>query len=82
VSIAGHVAEPGAGPPALAAPLSFRERLGLTARRNRLATAGAVILVLTLLLTFVVPLVYPVDPLDVDPGTSSPGSPTPGGSTS
>jgi peptide/nickel transport system permease protein len=67
VSIAGHVAEPGAGPPALAAPLSFRERLGLTARRNRLATAGAAILVLMLLLTFVVPLVYPVDPLDVDP---------------
>ena len=67
MSIAGHVAEPGAGPPALAVPLSFRERLGLTARRNRLATAGAAILVLTLLLTFVVPLVYPVDPLDVDP---------------
>ena len=68
MSIAGHVAEPGAGPPALAVPLSFRERLSLTARRNRLATAGAAILVLTLLLTFVVPLVYPVDPLDVDPG--------------
>ena len=70
MSIAGRVAEPGAGPPALAVPLSFRERLGLTARRNRLATAGAVILVLTLLLTFVVPLVYPVDPLDVDPGNA------------
>ena len=55
------------GPTPLAAPLSFRERLSLTARRNRLATVGAAILVLTLLLTFVVPLVYPVDPLDVDP---------------
>jgi peptide/nickel transport system permease protein len=70
MSIAGQVAEPGAGPPALGVPLSFRERLGLTARRNRLATAGAAILVLTLLLTFVVPLVYPVDPLDVDPGNA------------
>jgi peptide/nickel transport system permease protein len=67
VSIAGPIAEPSAGPPALAAPLSFRERLELTARRNRLATTGAAILVLILLLTFVVPLVYSVDPLDVDP---------------
>jgi peptide/nickel transport system permease protein len=68
VSIAGPIADPRAGPPALAAPLSFRERLGLTARRNRLATAGAAILLVILLLTFVVPLVYSVDPLDVDPG--------------
>jgi peptide/nickel transport system permease protein len=64
------VPHPTAAPPALAAPLSFRERLGLTARRNRLATAGAAILLVTLLLTFVVPLVYPVDPLDVDPGNA------------
>jgi peptide/nickel transport system permease protein len=70
VSIAGPIADPSAGAPALAAPLSFRERLGLTARRNRLATAGAAILLVTLLLTFVVPLVYPVDPLDVDPGNA------------
>jgi peptide/nickel transport system permease protein len=70
VSIAGPIADPSAGPPVLAAPLSFRERLGLTARRNRLATAGVAILLVTLLLTFVVPLVYPVDPLDVDSGNA------------
>lgn len=70
MSIAGPIADPSAGPPVLAAPLSFRERLGLTARRNRLATAGVAILLVTLLLTFVVPLVYPVDPLDVDSGNA------------
>jgi peptide/nickel transport system permease protein len=70
VSIAGPIADPSAGSPVLAAPLSFRERLGLTARRNRLATAGVAILLVTLLLTFVVPLVYSVDPLDVDSGNA------------
>jgi peptide/nickel transport system permease protein len=70
VSIAGPGADPTTGPPALAAPLSFRERVGLTARSNRLATAGAAILLVTLLLTFVVPLVYTVDPLDVDSGNA------------
>jgi peptide/nickel transport system permease protein len=70
VSIAGPIADPSAGPPVLAGPLSFRERLRLTARGNRLATAGVAILLVTLLLTFVVPLVYPVDPLDVDSGNA------------
>ncbi len=48
--------------------LSLRERLELTARRNRLASMGVVILALILLLTFVMPLVYTADPLDVNPG--------------
>src|SRR3954447_11214278 len=43
--------------------LTFRERLTLTARRNRFATAGAVIVVLVLALAFVLPLFYTVDPL-------------------
>src|SRR4051794_23848370 len=48
------------------AALSFRERLSLTARQNRFATAGAVIVVLVLALAFVLPLFYTVDPLAPD----------------
>jgi peptide/nickel transport system permease protein len=49
------------------AALSLRERLALTARQNRFATAGVVILVAILVLTFVVPVFYTVDPLAPQP---------------
>jgi peptide/nickel transport system permease protein len=55
---APHAAEPG---------LTLRERIGLTARRNRFATVGVVILVLAAVLAFVVPLVYTTDPLVPQP---------------
>lgn len=64
MSVAGQVAE--TSYEALhpdAAALSLRERLALTARQNRFATAGAVILVLVLILAFVVPIFYTTDPL-------------------
>jgi peptide/nickel transport system permease protein len=69
VSVLGQIAEQ-APEPVLAgtAALSLRERIALTARRNRFATAGAVILVLVLLAAFVVPLFYTVDPLAPQPG--------------
>jgi peptide/nickel transport system permease protein len=47
--------------------LTFRERLSVTARRNRFATAGAVIVVLVLVLAFLGPLVYTADPLQPHP---------------
>ena len=47
--------------------LTFRERLSLTARQNRFATAGVVILVAVFVLAFLVPLVYTVDPLAPNP---------------
>jgi peptide/nickel transport system permease protein len=50
--------------------LTFRERLSVTARGNRFATVGAVILVLVLLLAFVGPLVYTADPLQPHPEIS------------
>jgi peptide/nickel transport system permease protein len=65
MSVAGQVAEQfyEGGLPAQAAALSLRERLVLTARTNRFATAGLAILVLVLALAFVAPLFYTVDPL-------------------
>jgi peptide/nickel transport system permease protein len=45
------------------AALSLRERLVLTARQNRFAATGVVILVAILVLAFVVPVFYTVDPL-------------------
>jgi peptide/nickel transport system permease protein len=48
------------------AALSLRERLSYTARHNRFATVGAVILVAVALLAFVGPLFYTVDPLVPD----------------
>jgi peptide/nickel transport system permease protein len=69
VSVAGQIVEQTAEPVLLdAGALSLRERIALTARSNRFATAGAVILVLVLLLAFVVPLFYTVDPLAPQPG--------------
>jgi peptide/nickel transport system permease protein len=57
-----------AGVPARFAPaLGFRERLAVTARRNRFATAGVVIVVVFLVLTFVVPIFYGADPDAVNP---------------
>jgi peptide/nickel transport system permease protein len=53
-----------------AAALTLRERLSLTARKNRFATAGAVILVLVLALAFLLPLVYTADPLAPNAGES------------
>ena len=47
--------------------LSFRERLDLTARQNRFAAVGVVVLVAVLVLAFAVPLVYTVDPLAPQP---------------
>jgi peptide/nickel transport system permease protein len=64
MSVASQVAEQAAETlHADVGALSLRERVALTARQNRFATAGAVILVLVLLLAFVVPLFYTVDPL-------------------
>jgi peptide/nickel transport system permease protein len=68
MSIAGQAGEERLEIPDVIPGLSFRERLELTARRNRLATAGAAILALMLLLTFILPLVYTADPLAVNPG--------------
>jgi peptide/nickel transport system permease protein len=70
MSIAGQTADERLEAADVIPGLGFRERLELTARRNRLAFAGAVILALALLLTFVLPLVYTADPLDVDPGNA------------
>jgi peptide/nickel transport system permease protein len=71
MSVAGQVAEqtletlhPGG------AALTLRERLSLTMRQNRFATAGALILVLVLVLAFLAPLVYTADPLAPNPGQS------------
>ncbi len=50
--------------------LTFRERLSVTARGNRFATVGAVILVLVLLLAFLGPLIYTADPLQPHPEIS------------
>jgi peptide/nickel transport system permease protein len=50
-----------------ASALTFRERLSVTARQNRFATAGAVILVLALALAFIGPLIYTTDPLAPQP---------------
>jgi peptide/nickel transport system permease protein len=52
------------------AALTLRERLSLTARRNRFATVGAVIVVLVLVLAFVVPIFYTADPLAPNPDES------------
>src|SRR3954469_17936887 len=52
------------------AALSLRERFSLTVRQNRFATAGAVILVLVLVLAFLAPLVYTADPLAPNPTES------------
>jgi peptide/nickel transport system permease protein len=49
------------------AALSLRERLVLTARQNRFATVGVAILVAILVLAFVVPIFYTVDPLAPQP---------------
>ena len=68
MSVAGQVFEQTAEtlhPDAQA--LTFRERLSVTARGNRFATAGAVILVLVLVLAFVGPLIYTADPLQPHP---------------
>jgi peptide/nickel transport system permease protein len=73
MSIAGQVIEQSADVAPHGVPLTFRERLSLTARRNRLSTAGAVILALVLLATFLLPLVYTQDPLSVDPGAALTG---------
>jgi peptide/nickel transport system permease protein len=50
--------------------LTLRERLSITARRNRFATAGAVIVVLVLVLAFLGPLIYTADPLAPQPEAS------------
>src|SRR3954452_18584585 len=64
MSVAGQVTEQATDTvPAEAAGLSLRERVGLTARQNRFATVGVGILVATLVLAFVLPLFYTVDPL-------------------
>lgn len=47
--------------------LAWRERLLLTARRNKLATAGLAIVLLALAVSFLVPVFYTVDPLAVNP---------------
>jgi peptide/nickel transport system permease protein len=68
MSVAGQVAEQTLEtlhPDARA--LTLRERVSVTARRNRFATAGAVIVVLVLVLAFLGPLVYTVDPLQPNP---------------
>jgi peptide/nickel transport system permease protein len=49
------------------AALSLRERLVLTARQNRFATVGVAILMAILVLAFVVPIFYTVDPLAPQP---------------
>jgi peptide/nickel transport system permease protein len=65
MSVASQLAEQAVETlPADVAALSLRERVALTARQNRFATAGVVILVLVLLLAFVVPIFYTVDPLE------------------
>jgi peptide/nickel transport system permease protein len=68
VSIAGQVAEQTyeTAHHEMAA-LSLRERLSMTARENRFATAGAVILVAVAVFAFVGPLIYTVDPLVPQP---------------
>jgi peptide/nickel transport system permease protein len=73
MAVAGQVTEQSRDFAPAGVPLSFRERLALTARRNRLASAGAVILVLVLVATFLLPLVYTKDPLAVDPAASLTG---------
>jgi peptide/nickel transport system permease protein len=55
------------------AALTLRERLSLTASRNRFATAGAVILVVMALIAFVGPLIYTADPLKPQPELSLQG---------
>src|SRR3954447_6813410 len=62
--------------------LTLRERFSLTARRNRFATVGAVILVVVLVAAFLGPLVYTADPLAPHPETAlqPPGSAYPLGS--
>jgi peptide/nickel transport system permease protein len=71
VSVAGQAAEQTLEtlhPEAQA--LTLRERLSVTARQNRFASAGAVILVVVLVLAFVGPLLYTADPLAPDAGAS------------
>jgi peptide/nickel transport system permease protein len=67
MAIAPQIGEQ-AVPAAFTAPLTLRERLAVTARRNRFATAGLTLLVLALLLTFILPLFYGQDPDAVNPG--------------
>lgn len=55
------------------AELTFRERLGLVARENKLATAGLVIVVATVLASVIVPALYTIDPLKVDSNASLAG---------
>jgi peptide/nickel transport system permease protein len=77
MSVAGQVAEQTLESLHVnAAALSLRERVALTARHNRFATAGAVILVLVLVLAFVVPVFYTVDPLapQADGALRAPGA--------
>jgi peptide/nickel transport system permease protein len=67
MAIAPQIGEQ-AVPAAFTAPLTLRERLAVTARRNRFATAGLTLLVLALLLTFILPLFYGQDPDAVNAG--------------
>jgi peptide/nickel transport system permease protein len=68
VSVAGQVAEQTYETThADIAALSLRERISLTARQNRFATAGVAILVAVIVLAFVAPLIYTVDPLEPQP---------------
>lgn len=53
--------------------LTWRERLALTARQNRLATAGLLIVVLALGTAFLAPVFYTVDPLAVNSDASLQG---------
>lgn len=73
MAIAGQAVDILEGVDLSEAELTFRERLGVVARENRLATAGLLIVVATVLATVIVPLFYTVDPLRVDSNLSLAG---------
>jgi len=70
VAIAGQAVDILEGLSLSEAELSFRERLGVVARENKLATAGLALVVAIALASAIVPAFYTVPPLKVDPSIS------------
>jgi peptide/nickel transport system permease protein len=73
VAISGQFADTLDGLDLSEVELRFRERLGVVARESKLATAGLVIVVTTVLASLIVPVFYTVNPLEVDSNHSLAG---------
>lgn len=67
MAIAGQSVDPFEGFDPLALELGRRERVMLTARQNKLAAVGVVIVVAALAVSLLEPVVRPIDPLAIDP---------------